>query len=179
MCEAWYRAPSRILLVEAPSWPVYGGAGVSEDQGLGRPRLAAVPHSQRDHFQGPFSLFSLQWAVAWGELPGGNPEALTILEEEDGGQTLAPLPTARPHCPSPSSACWRTTTLIGASPALCCPWAPPSTWTALHSTKLWPPSSSRRSTTMSWTSARSSPSGAPQPGGVGWGGKVTMGGPGG
>nr|KAF6445127.1 solute carrier family 1 member 7 [Molossus molossus] len=61
-----------------------------------------------------------------------------------------------------SSACWRTTTSTGASPALCCPWAPPSTWTALRSTRLWLPSSLPRSTTMSWTSARSSPS-ASQP----------------
>lgn len=85
--------------------------------------------------------------------------ALPILEEGDE-QTLAPLPTAQPHCQSPSSACWRTTTSTGALPVSCCPWAPPSTWTAPHSTRLWPPSSLPRSTTMIWTSARSSPSGA-------------------
>ncbi|XP_012577609.1 PREDICTED: excitatory amino acid transporter 5 isoform X2 [Condylura cristata] len=61
-----------------------------------------------------------------------------------------------------SSASWRTTTSTGASLALSCPWAPPSTWTAPRSMKPWPPSSSPRSTTMSWTSARSSPS-ASQP----------------
>nr|XP_010589570.1 excitatory amino acid transporter 5 isoform X3 [Loxodonta africana] len=55
-----------------------------------------------------------------------------------------------------SSACWRTTTSTGASPALCCLWAPPSTWTALHCTRLWLPSSLPRSTTMIWTLARSS-----------------------
>lgn len=49
--------------------------------------------------------------------------------------------------------------MTGALPALCCLWAPPSTWTAPHSMRLWPPSSLPRSTTMSWTSARSSPSG--------------------
>ncbi|XP_054538910.1 excitatory amino acid transporter 5 isoform X3 [Pan troglodytes] len=57
-----------------------------------------------------------------------------------------------------SSACWRTTTSTGASLASCCPWVPPSIWTALRSTRLWPPSSSPRSTTTSWTLARSSPS---------------------
>ncbi|XP_061540088.1 solute carrier family 1 member 7b isoform X9 [Phycodurus eques] len=58
-----------------------------------------------------------------------------------------------------SSASWRTTTSTGASSASCCPWAPPSTWTGPRSTRPWPPSSSRRSTTTSWTSDRSSPSG--------------------
>nr|KAF6383658.1 solute carrier family 1 member 7 [Pipistrellus kuhlii] len=57
-----------------------------------------------------------------------------------------------------SSACWRTTASTGASPASCCPWAPPSTWTAPRCTRRWLPSSSPRSTTTSWTSARSSPS---------------------
>nr|XP_007976908.2 excitatory amino acid transporter 5 isoform X2 [Chlorocebus sabaeus] len=57
-----------------------------------------------------------------------------------------------------SSACWRTTTLTGVSRASCCPWVPPSTWTALRSMRPWPPSSSPRSTTTSWTLARSSPS---------------------
>ncbi|XP_012290297.2 excitatory amino acid transporter 5 isoform X6 [Aotus nancymaae] len=57
-----------------------------------------------------------------------------------------------------SSAFWRITTSTGASHASCCPWVPPSTWTAPRSTRLWLPSSSPRSTTTSWTLARSSPS---------------------
>ncbi|XP_021103664.1 excitatory amino acid transporter 5 isoform X7 [Heterocephalus glaber] len=57
-----------------------------------------------------------------------------------------------------SSACWKTTTSTGALPALCCLWAPPSTWTALRSTRLWLPFSLPRSTTLSWILARSSPS---------------------
>ena len=98
------------------------------------------------------------WGGRFCYRPAGNLGALTILEEGDG-QTLALLFTAQPHCPSPLSACWRTTTSTGALPALCCPWAPPSTWTARRSTRPWLPSSLPRSTTMSWTSARSSPSG--------------------
>lgn len=97
----------------------------------------------------------------WGERPslaGGHPGG-PDHPKEGGRQKLAPLPTAQPLCPSPSSACWRTTTLTGALPALCCPWAPPSTWMAPRSTRLWPPSSLPRSTTMNWISARSSPSG--------------------
>lgn len=70
-----------------------------------------------------------------------------------------PLFPALPRCLSPSSACWRTTTLIAASSALCCPWVPLLTWTAPPSTKPWPPYSSHKSTTTSWTLARSSPSG--------------------
>ncbi|XP_019060971.1 excitatory amino acid transporter 5 isoform X2 [Fukomys damarensis] len=62
-----------------------------------------------------------------------------------------------------SSACWKTTTSTGALPALCCPWVPPSTWMAPHSTRLWLPSSSPRSTTTSWTLARSSPSASQLP----------------
>lgn len=64
---------------------------------------------------------------------------------------------AQPLCLSPSSACWRTTTWTGGSRASCCPWAPPSTWTGRRSTRPWPPSSSPRSTTTSWTLGRSSP----------------------
>lgn len=63
------------------------------------------------------------------------------------------------HCLSPSSASWRITTSTDASSALCYPLEPPSTWTEQRFTKPWQPSSSLRSTTMSWTLVRSSPSG--------------------
>lgn len=72
---------------------------------------------------------------------------------------LPPTPPALPRCLSPLSACWRTTTSTAASSASCCQWAPPSTWMARPSTKRWLQYLSLKSTTMSWTLARSSPSG--------------------
>lgn len=64
-----------------------------------------------------------------------------------------------PHCPSPSNVWRRTTELTSESPGLSCRLGPPSTWMARHSTRLWRPSSSLRSTTWRWTLVRSSPSG--------------------
>ena len=71
---------------------------------------------------------------------------------------MSPSP-ALPLCLLPSSASLKTTTLTGASFALCSLWVPPSTWTAPPCTRRWRPSSSPRSTTTNWTLARSSPSG--------------------
>lgn len=68
-------------------------------------------------------------------------------------------PLALQHCPSLSAAWRRALVWTDASPGSCCPWGPPSTWTGPPCMRLWPPSSSPKSTTMSSTWARSRPSG--------------------